>query len=399
MATTAGASTPPSPLPSTADTLWAHLLYHRGPSKANATERLNHNQLTPQDRAGTSTRILLHDTHARLEKFSECANSIFSEVEASRREIVRVREEVENAREKELETIAQLRMSSFERIYACYLNRCQSSLQKTIGEPAQARETAAMQACLAVTTERLRTLEEKINSKVDAVTTREDTESFCTQLVQAQTQLSQSLQEQFSRAQTQQSRILELLAPLHSILQSVSLHIDIARNAILEKIPERCGCRGNTADNGSSTSIPSAVPSNRTPLSAEDDAGQLLPRKRRKVSLDAPHSDPSNPSARGYEGQLIAVEERQATSGFSLRPGETAGPTRPQRNAAVSAVQTPNGKSGNDAVSRSHLGNARSGCGNDKPIISYMPSRAPAAAIPGKRFILFNDDDDDDDEP
>jgi hypothetical protein len=57
--------------------------------------------------------MLLHDTHARLEKFSERANLVFSEIEASKREMVRVREDVESARERELDTIAQLSMFQF----------------------------------------------------------------------------------------------------------------------------------------------------------------------------------------------------------------------------------------------------------------------------------------------
>lgn len=108
MTTTAGSSTPSPPPPSTASTLWARLLDYRDPSKANIAQPPLHAQLTPQDKVGTSTRILLHDTHARLEKFSEHANSMFSGIEASRREMVRVREEVESAREKELDTLAQL---------------------------------------------------------------------------------------------------------------------------------------------------------------------------------------------------------------------------------------------------------------------------------------------------
>ena len=110
MTTTAGTS----PIPSTASTLWSYLLNPRSPSKANATQPNSYApRLTPQDKAGTSTRILLHDTHARLEKFSEHANSVFSAIEASKREMVRVREEVESAREKELDTIAQLSMFPF----------------------------------------------------------------------------------------------------------------------------------------------------------------------------------------------------------------------------------------------------------------------------------------------
>lgn len=108
MATTAGPSSPSSPLPTTASTLWTHLLHQHAPSRTTATQIPAYAQLTPQDKASTSTRILLHDTHARLEKFSERANTIFSEVEASRREMVRVREEVEGTREKEFEAIVQL---------------------------------------------------------------------------------------------------------------------------------------------------------------------------------------------------------------------------------------------------------------------------------------------------
>jgi hypothetical protein len=108
MATIAGPSSPSSPLPTTASTLWAHLLHHRAPSRTTGAQIPAYAQLTPQDKANTSTRILLHDTHARLEKFSERANTVFSEVEASRREMVRVREEVEDAREKEFEAIVQI---------------------------------------------------------------------------------------------------------------------------------------------------------------------------------------------------------------------------------------------------------------------------------------------------
>jgi hypothetical protein len=124
MAPTAGTSTPSSPLPSTASALWARVLDHRGPSSATTAPLPSHAQFTPQDKTGTSTRMLLHDTHARLEHFSERTNLVFSEIEASKREMVRVREEVESAREKELDTIAQLSMfyffNIFSRIYACY---------------------------------------------------------------------------------------------------------------------------------------------------------------------------------------------------------------------------------------------------------------------------------------
>jgi hypothetical protein len=63
--------------------------------------------------------MLLHDTHARLEDFSERANLVFSEIEASKREMVRVREDVESARERELDIIAQLSM--FQLFFRAYM--------------------------------------------------------------------------------------------------------------------------------------------------------------------------------------------------------------------------------------------------------------------------------------
>ncbi|KAI9441703.1 hypothetical protein H4582DRAFT_1780597, partial [Lactarius indigo] len=172
-----GPSSPSSPLPSTASTLWAHLLQdQRGPSRGAQIPTFA--QLTPQDKASASTRILLHDTHARLEKFSERANTIFSEVEASRREMVRVREEVEGAREQEFEAIVQLGAFCFRAYMPVIVhsrvtplvNRCQSFLQKAIGDPVQAREAASIQANLTLALERLNALDDKINGKLDSLT-------------------------------------------------------------------------------------------------------------------------------------------------------------------------------------------------------------------------------------
>jgi hypothetical protein len=100
--------------------------------------------------------------------------------------MVRVREQVEDAREKEFEEIAQLSAFHFHvfflRAYmlsmACSsgsvisisVNRCQSSLQKAIGEPMQAHQATAMEANLTLTSERLHSLEDKLNSRLDVLT-------------------------------------------------------------------------------------------------------------------------------------------------------------------------------------------------------------------------------------
>ena len=269
------------------------------------------------------------------------------------------------------------------------VNRCQSSLQKTIGEPLQSREAAAMQASLTVMTERQRALEESIYSKLDGLTAVECSLMFshrrkhrsvrpALQLLQTQNQLSQSLQEQFSLAQTQQSRIFELLAPLHPILKSVPLHIDIARNAILEKMPEGCQCL--CVDYRSGRSIPSAAPSCGTP--SEDAEPPVETRKRRRISLDVSQSEPNNPPGRRnqYGDQPIAVEERHALHGFAWKPEETSTPAQPlqREEGTFSAVQAPSsGKCDIETVSRSHLiGTAQPGpmsgkCGIAPPATGF----------------------------
>jgi hypothetical protein len=230
-----------------------------------------------------------------------------------------------------------------------------------------------MQASLTVTTERLHAFEEKINSKFDALTAVEcslmllnDKKKyripFCMQLLQTQNQLSQSLQEQFSRVQAQQCQVLELLAPLHPLLESVPLHISIARNAILEKIPKGCQCR--CIDYCPGSSIPSAVPScGGTPL--ENSEPLVEARKRRRISLDIPHPDSNSPPARGDRDQSILVEVRRTPDGCAQKPRETPTLAQPQRDGTLFAVQTPiGGKSGNEPVLRSHLGSAQSQSGN-----------------------------------
>jgi hypothetical protein len=229
-----------------------------------------------------------------------------------------------------------------------------------------------MQTSLTVTTERLHAFEEKINSKFDALTAVEcslmlldDLKKyrlpFCMQLLQTQNQLSQSLQEQFSRVQSQQCQILELLAPLHPLLESVPLHISIARNAILEKIPKGCQCR--CIDYCPGSSIPSAVPScGGTPL--ENSEPLVEARKKRRISLDTPHPDSNSPPARGDREQSILVEVRRTPDG-AQKPRETPTLAQPQRDDTHFAVQTPiGGKSGNEPVLRGHLGGAQPQSGN-----------------------------------
>lgn len=169
------------------------------------------------------------------------------------------------------------------------------------------------------------------------------------QLLQTHSQTSQSIQAQFSSLQTQQNRILELLAPLHPILQSVPLHIDIARNAIIEKIPEGCQCTkpGSGPTLSASMTPPSSGPN--TELS-------LILRKRRRISLDSPRSDPHKPTLWRYLDldQHVETPRHQMAHESVDSTVETQNSVQDRRAPTLLSVQTPssrkNSSSGSDTV-------------------------------------------------
>jgi hypothetical protein len=170
----------------------------------------------------------------------------------------------------------------------------------------------------------------------------------------------QSLQEQFSRVQTQQSRILELLAPLHPILQSVPLHINLARNAILEKIPEGCPCTNDC----SGRLTPSTQPSCQTLSSQESSEPPLKVRKIMKTKLDR-QNDRHGPSVNRHEDQPIAVEERQILHRPAHKPGEIPTSSGPQRIGIHCNVQTPSSQVNSiGGVIRNDLRNTTAVSGN-----------------------------------
>jgi len=252
------------------------------------------------------------------------------------------------------------------------------------------------------------------------------------QLLQTHSQTSQSLQAQFSCLQSQQNRILELLAPLHPILQSVPLHIDIARNAIIEKIAEECQC----TKAGSSRTLSAGMTQSSRP-----DAELSLPlsRKRRRISLDYPRpADPHSPTLWRYQGLDQQIEAQRPHEPVE-RTVETQNPVQERRTAVLSsAVQTPSDRkksssggsdltmascsypekvtvrpgSSNAAllpIVREPSPNKTVGGKGIAPPITVFPHSTRAKdnptsyftrppAVPGKRFILFDDDDDDDDD-
>ena len=79
-------------------TLWAHLLNKdTAVSGSGLKTGLASGGLTaaaPADKTGTSVRILLHDTQATIEKFSERIDKLVSEAEDSRQKLLARNEEV-----------------------------------------------------------------------------------------------------------------------------------------------------------------------------------------------------------------------------------------------------------------------------------------------------------------
>ncbi|KAA1475503.1 hypothetical protein DENSPDRAFT_783637 [Dentipellis sp. KUC8613] len=141
-------------LPLATKALWAHLL--RKPTTlerdASIPTLASNVPLTPTDRAATSTRILLHDTHARLETFTERLEKLMHNVEDEKREMTRAREDMEAERDKMTEDVVQL------------VNRCQTSIQKSVGEPAQASAISSLRSELTNAKDKLANVESKLDA-------------------------------------------------------------------------------------------------------------------------------------------------------------------------------------------------------------------------------------------
>lgn len=79
-------------------TLWAHLLNKEatasGPGLHTGLASLGLAASAPADKAGTSVRILLHDTQATMEKLGERVDKLLSEAMDSRQKLLARNEEV-----------------------------------------------------------------------------------------------------------------------------------------------------------------------------------------------------------------------------------------------------------------------------------------------------------------
>ncbi|TBU30144.1 hypothetical protein BD311DRAFT_659796, partial [Dichomitus squalens] len=136
--------------------LWGHLsrngLSQAPPSSSTASSGTAHAPpIAPLDKAGASTRILLHDTQAHLEKFIERVTQLASGVADAKRELVVVQKLYQEDHEQLIERMIGL------------ANRCQTELQKTIGSPAQCLEVRDVSRDVGRLTSRLEALDKKMD--------------------------------------------------------------------------------------------------------------------------------------------------------------------------------------------------------------------------------------------
>ncbi|KAJ7490300.1 hypothetical protein B0H11DRAFT_1719316 [Mycena galericulata] len=115
-------STPSRPPASTA--LWGQLL--RKNTLAAPSPAVPLPPTAPLDKTGTSMRILLHDTQANFDKFSTKIDALTSDIDDAKRELILVKDLFQREHETLTTDIVDL------------VNRSQTQIQKSLGDPAQA---------------------------------------------------------------------------------------------------------------------------------------------------------------------------------------------------------------------------------------------------------------------
>ncbi|KAJ6515619.1 hypothetical protein C8R45DRAFT_1086802 [Mycena sanguinolenta] len=189
---------------STTNALWGQLL-RKNTLAAPPTVPLP--PTAPLDKTGTSMRILLHDTQANFEKFATRVDTLTSEIDEAKREIVIVKDLLHGSQESLSMDIVNL------------VNRNQTQIQKSVGDPAQASA--------------LELFRKDVDARLDGLSKRiEDMQSFN----QTQSLALQNVAQTLQSLQDQQGKILSALLPVLPLLQAVPAHINSARSSINETI-------------------------------------------------------------------------------------------------------------------------------------------------------------------
>ncbi|OSD05476.1 hypothetical protein PYCCODRAFT_1241398 [Trametes coccinea BRFM310] len=278
--------------------LWGHLLRKTGtsdvpPSSITSTSTLGKPTLSvdPIDRASASTRILLHDTQAQLEKFTDRLLHLTSDIDNAKRELVSVQKLYCDDHEQILDKMVAL------------ANRSQTELQKTIGSPAQRSELDKVAANVCNLSAKLEALDKKLDH-----------------LIMLNATQSQALQT----IHNQQGQLLMTLAPILPLLQAVPLHIENARNQLTDNILGHCRCTvpPTSAIPGEQRGTPPHPHKRRrvhasNPLVSGDSISISPSRKKRRLMVADEHPGPET-------GQPAECTNEIQDDRHALRPSATS---------------------------------------------------------------------------
>ncbi|KAF5367807.1 hypothetical protein D9757_010329 [Collybiopsis confluens] len=192
--------------PSGSSILWAHLL-RKNDLQSSSASQLPLPPIAPIDKSATSTRILLLDTQAHLEKFARSVEVLTVKVDNAKQEIATVKTLFDQDREVLMGDLGDK------------LNRIQAEIQKGFGNPAQASKLDDIRTYVELKLENM-------DQRLDSMQMLSQSYS---QMLQNQSQVLQSLQDQ-------QGIIIGALTPLLPLLQAVPMHIESARTNVTESL-------------------------------------------------------------------------------------------------------------------------------------------------------------------
>ncbi|KAG6827658.1 hypothetical protein H0H92_010881 [Tricholoma furcatifolium] len=323
------------PRTSASTTLWAHLL-RKDTQRDTQKPDIPLPPITPLDKNGTSMRVLLHDTQAYLDKFSTRADSLLTGVDEAKQEISLVK------------TLFQREHDALTDELVDLVNRAQTQLQTSIGCPAQA--------------DRLDGLSRDFNMHLEALEKRLDA---IQQIGQTQGQVLQLQSQSIQLLQEQQGSLLSTVLPLLPLLQALPLHIESARNKIMDMLTISQTSRSSLSEPSSERSSLSDRKRRKrssSTLRPESSPHPAMHKKPRTIS-----STRTNGLAVLHDGPItspLAVSSRsRADFGSSLRgilaTNQTSSLTRQETtilpSSQTSPIQRPTKSPDADTTSRFFL--------------------------------------------
>ncbi|KAK0488662.1 hypothetical protein IW261DRAFT_1440863 [Armillaria novae-zelandiae] len=283
-----------------ASVLWAHLL-RKDTLAAPPSLDVPLPPVAPIDRTGTSLRILLHDTQAHIERFSEHVEKLTKGADEAKQELGLTKTLFQREHEELTNEMYNL------------VNRCQTEIQKTTGRPAQA--------------ERMEEFCKGVQLRLDGLDKRIDAMQLLylssSQTLQNQSQALQAIQDQ-------QGTILSALLPLLPLLQAIPLHIETARSSIKETIIQ------SRRSERTSGKIPDTRSSSPVGLDPCEQRSPLSGRKRRRVDEN------TSCISKDQKHQSLAGATRNSThsSSLSKRKSTLLVPAQRQPSSALDSSST-----------------------------------------------------------